>query len=45
MRKLQEMLSTPSVPLLPGPLWPGVVALDRVLCMGLTELNCVFMLN
>ena len=26
--------STPSLPLLPGPLWPGVVALDRVLSMG-----------
>ena len=26
--------STPSLPLLPGPHWPGVVAPDRALCMG-----------
>ena len=26
---------------LPGPLWPGVVARDRVLSMGQIELNCV----
>ena len=26
--------NTPSLPLLPGPLWPGVVAPDRVLSMG-----------
>ena len=26
--------STPSLPLLPGPFWPGVVALDRALSMG-----------
>ena len=30
--------STPSLPLLLGPLWPGVVALDRVLSMGQIEL-------
>ena len=28
-----------------GPLWPGVVATDRVLSMGQIELKCVFMLN
>ena len=28
------MQSTPSLPLLPGPLWPGVVASDKVLSMG-----------
>ena len=28
------MRSTPSLLLLPGPLWPGVVAPDRVLSMG-----------
>ena len=28
------MRSTPSLPLLPGPLWPGVVASDRFLSMG-----------
>ena len=43
--KLWEMRSTPSLPSLPGPLWPGVVASDRVLSLGQIELNCVFMLN
>ena len=28
------MRSTPSLPSLPGPLWPGVVAPDRALSMG-----------
>ena len=31
--------SIPSLQLLPGPLWPGVVAPDRVLSMGQIELN------
>ena len=39
------MRSTPSLPSLPGPLWPGMVAPDRVLSMGQIKLNCVFMLN
>ena len=39
------MLSTPSLPSLPGPLWTGVVALDRFLSMGQIELTCVLMLN
>ena len=30
--------STPSLPLLPGPLWPGVVSPDRVLSMHQIEL-------
>ena len=30
---------------LPGLLWPGVVAPDRVLSMGQIELNCVLRLN
>ena len=34
-----------SYPLLPGPLWPGVVAPDRVLSKGQIELNCILMLN
>ena len=34
-----------SLPLLPGPLWPEVVAPDRVLSMGQIELNCVLILN
>ena len=44
MLELWGMQSTHSVPLLPGPLWPGVVALDNVLSMGQIELNCVLML-
>ena len=32
--ELWGILSTPSLPLIPGPLWPGVVAPDRVLAMG-----------
>ena len=32
--ELWGMRSTPSLPSLPGPLWPGVVAPDRVLSMG-----------
>ena len=31
--------STPSLPLLPGSLWPGVVGLKRVLSMGQIEQN------
>ena len=31
------MWNTPSLPLLPGPLWPGVVVPDRVLSMGQIE--------
>ena len=38
--KLWGMWRTPSVPLLSGPLWPGVVAPDRVIPMGQTELWC-----
>ena len=34
-----------SLPSLPGPLWPGVVAPDKVLSMGQKELKCVLMLN
>ena len=26
--------STPSLPMLPGPVWPGVVAPDRALSLG-----------
>ena len=45
MLELWGMRSTPSVPSLPGPLWPGVVALDMVLFIGKIELNCVLVLN
>ena len=34
MLEFWGMRSTPSLPLLPGPLWPGVVAPDRALSMG-----------
>ena len=30
------------MPLLPGPLWPDVVASDRVLSMSQIELNCIY---
>ena len=39
------MRSTPSLSSLPGSLWPGMVAVDKVLPMGQIELNCVIMLN
>ena len=57
MLELWGMLSTHSLPSIPGPLWPRVVAPDRVISMGQIELNCgyesllflhlncVFMLN
>ena len=34
MHELWGMQSISSLPLLPGPLWPGVVAPDRALSMG-----------
>ena len=39
------MQNTPLLPSLPGPLWSGVVAPDRVLSIGQIELNCVLILN
>ena len=36
------MRCTPSLPSLPGPLWPGVVAPNRVLLMSQTELCGLF---
>ena len=45
MLELWEMCSNLSLPSLPGPLWPVVVALDRVLSTGQIEVNCVLMLN
>ena len=38
MQELWEMQSTSSLPSLPGPLWPRVVAPDRVLSVGQVEL-------
>ena len=42
MLELWGMQSTPSLPLLPGPLWPGVVAPDQVLSMGLNRTKSWF---
>ena len=33
------MQSTPSLPLIPGSFWPGMVADDRALSMGSIELT------
>ena len=38
IEELWGMQSTPLLPLLPGPLWPWVVAPDRVLSIGQIEL-------
>ena len=38
MLELWGMWHTPSLPSLPGPLWPGVVSPDKVLSMGQIEL-------
>ena len=54
MLDLWGMRSTPSLPSLPGPFWPGVVPPDSVLCKTelfeielffLIELICVLVLN
>ena len=45
MLDLWRMWSTPTLPSLPGPQWPRVIAPDRVLSMGQMELNFVFLLN
>ena len=38
MLELWEMQSTPSLASLPGPPWPRVVPLDKILSMGHIEL-------
>ena len=45
MLKLWGIQSIPLLLSLPGPLWPGVVASDRVLFIDQIELNYVLMLN
>ena len=45
MLELWGMWSAPLWPSLPGSLWPGVVAPDRVLSMGQIEVNYILMLN
>ena len=43
--ELWGIQSSPSLQSLPGPLWPGVVALDRVLSSGQIELCTYAKLN
>ena len=45
MLELWEMQSTPSLPLLPSPLWPEVAAPDKVLSKDQIELKCVLISN
>ena len=45
MLELWEMQIILSLPMLPDPLWYYLVAPDKVLSMGQTELNHVLMLN
>ena len=37
--------STPSLPALPDPLWPRVMAPEKDISMGQIELNCVLILK
>ena len=45
MLELWGMRSTPSLPSLPGPLWPGVVAHDKGPIYGLNRTNSILMLK
>ena len=45
MLELWGMWSTPLLPLLPGPLWPGVIAPDKGPIYGLNRTYCILMLN
>ena len=45
MLELWVMRSTPSLPLLPGPHWPDVVAPDKSPIYGLNRTNGILMLN
>ena len=45
MLELWGMQSTPSLPSLPGPLWPGVVAPDKGPIYGLNRTNSILILN
>ena len=45
MQKLWGIWSTPSLPSLPGPLWPGLLVPDWVLSMGQIAINRVITPN
>ena len=45
MLELWGMRSTSSLPLLPGPLWPGVVAPDKGPIYELNRINSILMLK
>ena len=45
MLELWGIKSSPSLPFLPGSLWPREAVPDRVLFVGLIELNCEVMLS
>ena len=45
MLELWGMRSTPLLPSLPGPLWPGVVAPDEGSIYGLNRTHGILMLN
>ena len=45
MLNLWGMRSIPLLPELPGPVWLGVAASNRVISIGQIELKCVFKLN
>ena len=45
MLELWEMWITSSLPSLSGPLWPGVLAPNKILSIGQNELKCILMLN
>ena len=43
--ELWGVRSSPSLAPLPGPLWPGMVAPDRILSIGPIELKYILVLN
>ena len=45
MLELWEVLSSPLLPSLPGPIWAEMVAPERVVSMGQIKLNSVLILN
>ena len=45
MMELWGMRSTLLLPSFPGPLWPWVVAPDRIPSMGQIEVNCMLVLT